>query len=84
MPAKLSVREAQVLALFAEGKSAEDVAQLIAISPATVMFHYRRVAERYGTLNRTHTVVEALRRGDLPFESVRKALEQGADEVFLP
>jgi DNA-binding CsgD family transcriptional regulator len=84
LPATLSDREVQVLALFAEGKSAGDVSILLAISTSTVMFHYRRVAERYGTLNRTHTVVEALRRGDLPFESVRKAPGPTADEVFLP
>ena len=61
----LSAREAQILTLFAEGKSAADVAQLLSITPRTVMWHYRRVADRYGTLNRTHTVIEALRRGDL-------------------
>ena len=62
---ELSVREQQVLQWMAEGKSAEDVAEILHISAATVMFHYRSVATRYGTLNRTHTVVEALRRGVL-------------------
>jgi LuxR family quorum sensing-dependent transcriptional regulator len=62
---RLSVRERQVLQWMAEGKSAEDVADILGISIATVMFHYRGVATRYGTLNRTHTVVEAMRRGAL-------------------
>ena len=64
-PGGLSEREQQVLHWMAEGKSAEDVAEILGISQATVMFHYRNVASRYRTLNRTHTVVEALRRGAL-------------------
>ena len=65
MAADLSEREMQVLHWLAEGKSAEDVAGILGISAATVMFHYRNVAVRYGTLNRTHTIVEAVRRGAL-------------------
>lgn len=60
---QLSGREREVLHWMAEGKSSEDVAEILGISAATVMFHYRNVAVRYGTLNRTHTVVEAMRRG---------------------
>ncbi|MEO6396604.1 MAG: autoinducer binding domain-containing protein [Devosia sp.] len=63
--ADLSPREREILIWFAEGKSCEDVAAIGGISRATVMFHYRNVAGRYGTLNRTHTVVEAMRRGAL-------------------
>ncbi len=65
MAADLSDREMQVLHWLAEGKSAEDVGEILGISAATVMFHYRNVATRYGTLNRTHTIVEAVRRGAL-------------------
>lgn len=57
----LSPRERDVLNWFALGKSAEDVSDIMGISAATVMFHYRNVANRLGTLNRTHTVVQALR-----------------------
>jgi len=63
---ELSCREQEVLRWLAEGKSTEDTADIMGISSATVMFHYRNVAQRYGTLNRTHTVVEAVRRGALP------------------
>ena len=62
----LTSRECEVLRWFADGKSAEDVATILHISSGTVMFHYRRAAERLGTLNRTHTVVEAMRRGMIP------------------
>lgn len=58
----LSPRERDVMSWFALGKSAEDVAQILGITSGTVMFHYRNVAERYGTLTRTHTVVECIRR----------------------
>lgn len=61
----LSPRERDVLRWFSLGKSAEDVADIMCISSATVMFHYRNVANRLGTLNRTHTVVQALRSGAL-------------------
>ena len=60
---RLSAREVEILGWFAAGKSAADVADILGISPATVMFHYRNVAARLGTLNRTHTVTEAVRRG---------------------
>lgn len=59
----LSGRERDVLSWFAAGKSAQDVADIMGITAATVMFHYRNIADRYGTLTRTHTVVEAIRRG---------------------
>jgi LuxR family transcriptional regulator, quorum-sensing system regulator BjaR1 len=59
----LSGRERDVLTWFAFGKSAQDVAEIMGISSATVMFHYRNVSERFGTLTRTHTVVDAIRRG---------------------
>ena len=61
--AALTKRELEILRWFAEGKSAEDVATILKLSVPTIMFHYRRVSDRYGTLNRTHTVVEAIRRG---------------------
>jgi DNA-binding CsgD family transcriptional regulator len=60
---ELSGREREVLNWFSSGKSAEDTATIMGITASTVMFHYRQVAVRYGTLNRAHTIVEALRRG---------------------
>lgn len=84
--AQISDRELEVLALLAEGKSALDVGEILGLSAGTVMFHYRRVAERYGTLNRTHTIVEAIRRGDLPIAVGRRAdrLVEMDDHAFLP
>jgi LuxR family transcriptional regulator, quorum-sensing system regulator BjaR1 len=61
----LTERERQVLVWLSRGKSAQDVAQILGITISTVMFHYRRVASRYGTSNRTHTIVEAIRRREI-------------------
>ncbi|MEQ1770581.1 MAG: helix-turn-helix transcriptional regulator [Devosia sp.] len=61
----LTAREREVLAWFAAGKSADDVSVLMGISVPTVMFHYKKVACRFGTLTRAHTVVEAIRRGSI-------------------
>ena len=62
----LTPRERDVLAWFAEGKLAEDVAVIMGISQATVMFHARRAQMRLGTVNRTHTIAEAIRRRLIP------------------
>ena len=64
----LSSRELEVLHWLSLGKSAEDVAAILDLSISTVMFHCRSAAQKYGTVNRTHTVAEAFRRGDLPID----------------
>lgn len=61
----LSQREREILVWMSHGKSAGEIAAIAGISPATVMFHYRKVADRIGTVNRTHTVAELLRHGDI-------------------
>jgi DNA-binding CsgD family transcriptional regulator len=64
----LSSREREVLHWLSLGKSAEDVATILDLSISTIMFHCRTAAQKYGTVNRTHTVAEAFRRGDLPID----------------
>lgn len=63
----LTPREVEVLRWLAEGKTSEDVAAILGISAATVMFHCNKAAERLGTLNRTHTITEAMRRRMLSY-----------------
>ncbi|HWA18975.1 MAG TPA: helix-turn-helix domain-containing protein [Devosia sp.] len=60
---ELSDREREVLVWISKGKSTQDIAAILEISVATVSFHYRSVASKFGTTNRTQTVVEAIRRG---------------------
>lgn len=63
------------------GKSAGDVAAILDLSTSTVMFHCRSAARKYGTVNRTHTVAEAFRRGDLPIDE-DPPFSQGSDEMY--
>lgn len=60
-PPKITGREAEVLKWAAVGKSNADIAEILGISPRTVVFHFESIARRMGTLNRTHSVAEALR-----------------------
>lgn len=73
----LSLREREVLHWLSLGKSAEDVATILDLSISTIMFHCRGAARKYGTVNRTHTVAEAFRRGDLPIEPISRAASGG-------
>jgi DNA-binding CsgD family transcriptional regulator len=82
---ELSGRELQILKWFAEGKSADETATIVGISAATVMFHYRNAAHRLGTVNRTHTVVEAVRRGLLPITEAQVDLSSDGtpDDTYM-
>jgi LuxR family quorum sensing-dependent transcriptional regulator len=61
----LSPRERDVLAWMASGRTAEQTADVLGIRRTTVESHLLRARQKLGTLNTTHTVVEALRRGQL-------------------
>jgi DNA-binding NarL/FixJ family response regulator len=61
--AQLTAREAEVLALYASGETAERVAALLYISKETVYDHVRRIRAKYAALDRpSHTKVELYRR----------------------
>lgn len=60
-PPEITIREAEVLKWAAVGKSNMDIADILGISPRTVVFHFESVSKRLGTLNRTHSVAEAIR-----------------------
>lgn len=77
----LSPRELEVLHWFSLGKSAEDVAAILDLSISTVMFHCRSAAQKYGTVNRTHTVAEAFRRGDLLIDE-NAQIARGGCEMY--
>ena len=59
----LTPREAQVLALLAEGLSNRGIAERLGISDQTVKFHVASVMGKLGTRNRVETVRLAVRRG---------------------
>ncbi|WEK61003.1 MAG: LuxR C-terminal-related transcriptional regulator [Candidatus Microbacterium colombiense] len=70
MPARvnLSTREAEVLALYAAGETAERVAQSLFVSRETVLDHVRRIRGKYAAVGRP-----ALTKVDL----FRRAVEDG-------
>jgi len=59
----LTAREAEVLALVAEGLSNKSIAAQLGISDQTVKFHVASVAGKLGAANRTEAVRRAVRRG---------------------
>lgn len=61
----LTVREREILTWIAAGKSAEDVACILAISKFTVERHLRNIREKLNSINTVHAVMEAVRRGDI-------------------
>lgn len=64
-PGDLSVRERRVLELTALGKTANDIALVLDISQRTVHAHLQNASVKLNATNKTHTVVEALRYGQI-------------------
>lgn len=61
--AQLSAREAEVLALYASGETAERVGAQLFISRETVLDHIRRIRAKYAAVDRpAHTKVDLYRR----------------------
>jgi LuxR family quorum sensing-dependent transcriptional regulator len=64
-PGDLSGRERMVVALSAEGKTASDIAKLLAISQRTVHAHLQNASDKLRAHNKTQTVIEAFRYGQI-------------------
>lgn len=64
-PGDLSERERHVLQLTAVGKTAAEIAEVLAISQRTVHAHLQNASDKMNASNKTHTVVEALRHGQI-------------------
>lgn len=64
-PGDLSERERHVLKLTAIGKTASEIADLLEISQRTVHAHLQNASDKMNASNKTHTVVEALRYGQI-------------------
>jgi DNA-binding CsgD family transcriptional regulator len=65
-PANLTVREMEVLALLAAGRSDKEIAGNLVISPHTVHHHVSAILRKLGTPSRSGAASEALRRGLVP------------------
>jgi DNA-binding CsgD family transcriptional regulator len=59
----LSPRETECLKWSSEGKSQQDIADILSITPRTVRFFLEGARSKLNCLNTTHTVAEALLRG---------------------
>ncbi len=64
-PGDLSARERRVVALSALGKTASEIAEVLAISQRTVHAHLQNASDKLHARNKTQTVVEALRYGQI-------------------
>jgi LuxR family quorum sensing-dependent transcriptional regulator len=64
-PGDLSARERKVISLSAMGKTASEIADELKISQRTVHAHLQNASEKLRASNKTHTVVEALRYGQI-------------------
>ena len=62
-PRPLSVREAEVVRLVADGRSNDEIGARLGIGAKTVETHLRRIFERYGVASRTELATRALREG---------------------
>jgi two-component system, NarL family, nitrate/nitrite response regulator NarL len=60
---RLSPREHQVLELSSQGRSADQVASELFLSPETVNTLLQRAGRKLGARGKTHAVAEAIRRG---------------------
>jgi DNA-binding NarL/FixJ family response regulator len=60
---ELTQREADVLALLAEGHTYEAIGRRLKISPETVRTHLQKASDRLNASTRTHAVATAIRLG---------------------
>lgn len=68
----LTPREADVLEQIVQGKSNKEIATELEISEATVKTHINSLLSKLGVTDRTQAATAAIRRGLVPFESLRK------------
>lgn len=68
----LTQREFDVLEQIVEGKSDKEIGTVLNISEATVKTHINSLLSKLGVTDRTQATTAAIRRGIVPFESLRK------------
>ncbi|PCJ83895.1 MAG: helix-turn-helix transcriptional regulator [Hyphomicrobiales bacterium] len=65
-PGSLSARERRVLELTSHGQTANEIADVLDISQRTVHAHLQNASNKLRGRNKTHTVMQAVRYGQLP------------------
>jgi DNA-binding NarL/FixJ family response regulator len=69
---QLSPREGQIMALMAEGLTAERIGDEIDVSVETVRTHVRNVIRKLQARNRVHAIALALERGEIALGSFKE------------
>jgi LuxR family transcriptional regulator len=64
-PVQLSARELEILRWTADGKSAQEIADILHVTKHTVEFHIKNAIHKLQAVNKTSAVVKALVRGML-------------------
>ncbi len=67
---QLTGRERDVVRWSAEGKTVEDIAVILGISPHTVGEHLKNVRRKLGTINAAHTIAVAIQLGELRLDDL--------------
>ena len=62
-PIELTARELECLKWAAEGLTTEQISDLMAISSATVNYHFNKIIPKFGAANRHHAAIKAVRLG---------------------
>lgn len=70
-PPRLSAREIAVLELAATGKTAEQSARILNLSPRTVHFHTQSCIEKLGVCNKISAIIAAIKAGYISSASIR-------------
>jgi DNA-binding CsgD family transcriptional regulator len=65
-PSVLTARQAEILNWVARGKTNEEVARIVGVSPATVKKHLEHIYVRLGVSNRTEAALHARGLGPDP------------------
>ncbi len=68
----LTARELDVLEQIVQGKSNKEIGTELDISEATVKTHINSLLSKLGVTDRTQATTAAIRRGIVPYESLRK------------
>lgn len=61
----LTAREQEIIELVAEGRTQQEIADRLYLSPANVMSHLANIFDKLGVSERAAAVTEAMRRGVL-------------------
>lgn len=70
-PRHLTVREVAVLELAAAGKTAEQSARILNLSPRTIHFHTQTCIDKLGVCNKISAIIAAIKAGYLNSDSIR-------------